>query len=212
MAFSIGNCPGKAGPGAPFPQYTVISSSVEGGTTGVVGRVTNPLEKALVESTAFPSRVYFFTSRQAAQNCVNASGGAVSKPLQQIANAGQAVTNTATGGLDWLKYIADFFHRLTEPQTWVRVGEFAVGGMLIYVGIKAAVTPGGVPAASRNVRQTGRGVGNTVKRTYQAVTPTGRATRTIVRHKRRVSASDTRQRARAIRGKQRNFTRREMYP
>ena len=98
MAFNIGSCPGAAGAGAKFPQYTVISSNIEGGTTGVVGKVDNATAKALVEATAFPSRVYFFTSQTAAQNCINASGGAVSPPLQKIASAGQSVTNAATGG------------------------------------------------------------------------------------------------------------------
>jgi hypothetical protein len=214
MAFNVGGCKGLAGPGAPFPQWTVVASAVAGGTTGVVGKVTNPLEKALVETTAFPSRVYFFTSQQAAQNCVNASGGAVSPPLQGVASGGQGATNTVTGagvtGLDWLKFIADFFHRLTEPQTWVRVAEFAVGGMLIYVGIKATVAPG-LPSA-KSARKAGTVTGGVIRKTYQAATPTGRATRVITKHKARVKASDTRQRARNIRGKQREFKRRELYP
>ena len=95
MAFNVGGCPGAAGAGAGYPQYTVISAPQ--GTTGVVGKVGNSVAKSLVEATAWPNRVYFFTSQQAAQNCVNASGGAVSPALQSIASAGQTATNAATG-------------------------------------------------------------------------------------------------------------------
>ncbi len=40
------------------------------------------------------------------------------------------VTNPLTG-------IEDLAHRLTESFTWVRVGEFIAGSMLLYVGAKA---------------------------------------------------------------------------
>jgi hypothetical protein len=33
--------------------------------------------------------------------------------------------------------IGGFFNRLTEPNTWLRVGEFAIGGIILYVGLKA---------------------------------------------------------------------------
>lgn len=33
--------------------------------------------------------------------------------------------------------IGDFFHRLTEGETWIRVGEVALGAILIYAGVRA---------------------------------------------------------------------------
>lgn len=155
MAFNVGQCAGRAGPGAPFPQWTVISSSLEGGTTGVVGKVTNPLERTAVEVTAFPSKVYFFTSQQAAQNCINASGGAVSKPLQSVASAGQGVTNAATGTITAAGDVVGAITKwLGQPQIWLRGAEIVAGLMLLYLGLKASVTPGGVAPATRGAKQT----------------------------------------------------------
>lgn len=51
-------------------------------------------------------------------------GGAADAPLE---SAGSGIGNTA-----------DFLTRLSDKNTWIRVGEFAVGGILIYVGLKAA--------------------------------------------------------------------------
>jgi hypothetical protein len=63
---------------------------------------------------------------------------------------GSAAANAAvTNPLNFLGNIADFFHRLTEAQTWLRVGEVVAGLMLIYIALKATMTPGGVPVASR---------------------------------------------------------------
>lgn len=47
--------------------------------------------------------------------------------------------------------IGDFFQRLTQPSTWIRVGEFVAGGLLLYIGGSAALR--------------GTAAGETVKRT-----------------------------------------------
>lgn len=36
-----------------------------------------------------------------------------------------------------LAAIGDFFARLTNPHTWLRVGEFAVGGIFLVIGLNA---------------------------------------------------------------------------
>lgn len=106
--------------------------------------------------------------------------------------------------LDLLKYPADFFYRLTQPGTWIRVAEFVVGGMLIYVGVRALVNP--APAV-----QGAKKAGGFTRKAITRVTPTGRAASVIVKHERRVRGQQTRQRAGVIRGKQREFGRRELY-
>jgi len=55
------------------------------------------------------------------------------------ANPGGSLENnlTANTPLAPLGSIGDFFHRLTEKETWTRVGEVALGGILIYAGIRA---------------------------------------------------------------------------
>jgi hypothetical protein len=43
---------------------------------------------------------------------------------------------------------------VTSGKLWVRVGEFAVGALLLYIGLKASVTPGGAQVANQTARQT----------------------------------------------------------
>jgi hypothetical protein len=50
-----------------------------------------------------------------------------------VDKAGQAGTIPGLSGID---AVGDFFSRLTEVNTWIRVGEFAVGGLLLYIGLK----------------------------------------------------------------------------
>lgn len=60
--------------------------------------------------------------------------------LESLLQPGTSAAITAGGqfsGLTGLNAIGDFFQRLSQKQTWVRVGEFVAGGILIYVGVKA---------------------------------------------------------------------------
>lgn len=56
-----------------------------------------------------------------------------------VAGAGAAAAG-AVNPLSYLGNIGDFFYRLTQGATWLRVGEVAVGILLIYVGVKASTT------------------------------------------------------------------------
>ena len=78
-------------------------------------------------------------------------------------------------GLGSIGDIGDFFHRLTEKTTWERVGEFAIGGLLLYIGLKAITSGSGQETAKRTAKKTGSGVGTLFK-----ATPVGRA-RTVKR-------------------------------
>jgi hypothetical protein len=143
-------------------------------------------------------------------SAIGQTGSVLGEVPGAAAKGAENVVATLTNPLDWLKYPADFFHRLTEASTWIRVGEFVVGGMLIYVGLKALLTPG-QQSAIRSTKKAAGGIKGAVTKTAQTVTPTGRATRVIARHETRVKAARTRQRATVIRGKQREFGRRELY-
>lgn len=76
----------------------------------------------------------------------------VIKPAKDTAKA-------VTGGI---VDVGDFFHRLTEPQTWTRVGEVIFGGILVYAGVRAlshgsAVTGSGArSSATRPVKKVAR--------------------------------------------------------
>lgn len=60
--------------------------------------------------------------------------------------------------------VGDFFQRLTQPQTWTRVGEVILGGILVYAGVRALThgsTTAGVGArksATKPVRKVASGV------------------------------------------------------
>jgi|ERR1700689_1651763 hypothetical protein len=49
-------------------------------------------------------------------------------------NAAGGVSNTVSDAGN----VADFITRLSNKNTWIRIGEFAVGAILLYVGLKAA--------------------------------------------------------------------------
>lgn len=57
---------------------------------------------------------------QAAANKLNATG--------------VATPGNVAGQLTGVNAIGDFFQRLTQTSTWIRVAEFVAGGLLIYMG------------------------------------------------------------------------------
>lgn len=56
----------------------------------------------------------------------------------------EANTYNAAGGVSG---VTDFLSRLDQPNLWIRVGEFAVGMILLYVGLRTAF-PSEVAAAT----------------------------------------------------------------
>jgi hypothetical protein len=157
-----------------------------------------------LQAQAHPQNANFAQMLIAANILAGHPTGGVNTPgAPAIANTAQGAGAVATAE-NPLVAVGDFFHRLTEASTWARVGEFVVGAMLIYVGIRAVASPEPVV---RGVKKTGTVAGAVVRN----ITPTGRATRTVARHKARVKASDTRRHAANIRAKRKEFGRREIY-
>jgi hypothetical protein len=157
-----------------------------------------------LEARAHPNHANYFQMLIAANILAGHPTGGVNTPgAPAIANIASGAGTVATAE-NPLVAVGDFFHRLTEAQTWVRVAEFAVGAMLIYVGIKAVASPEPV---IRGAKKTGTIAGAAVRN----LTPTGRATRTVARHKKLVKASDTRWQAANIRAKRKEFGRKEIY-
>jgi hypothetical protein len=75
-------------------------------------------------------------------NALKASGwlGPYSWLQAKGAANGLAAAAPATPGglpLGGIAAIGDFFNKLTEANTWVRVGEFAAGAILLYIGLSA---------------------------------------------------------------------------
>jgi hypothetical protein len=88
---------------------------------------------------------------------ISQTGSVVGNTATAAAKAGEKATYSDP--LDYLQNIGDFFNRLTQPQTYVRIAEGLVGILLVYVAIKAVVTPGGVPVASRKAGSTFKDAG-----------------------------------------------------
>jgi hypothetical protein len=101
-----------------------------------------------------------FTNKLAAQQAAN----------QYNANPGQAGGVNAPGAapginapnpfgtnpLTGITAIGDFFQRLTQPQTWVRIAEFAAGGLLLYIGGNALLRGTAASEAAQNTVSAGK--------------------------------------------------------
>jgi hypothetical protein len=120
---------------------------------------------------------------QSDANAANPSGGSLAQQINAgigaglqndvgvLGTASSAVQSVKNGNpLNALADIGDFFHRLTEKGTWTRVAEFAIGGLLLYVGIKAATRGPAQESVKRGAKRSGSLVGKAAK-----ATPAGKA-------------------------------------
>jgi hypothetical protein len=106
---------------------------------GAIGQITNNFTFAGDAST-------LYTVKQSTTRPPGAKAGPFTTQAQAQAQAdtlnasGRAASVAASPGAvlgNPLNAIGDLAHRLTESQTWIRVGEFIAGGLLLYVGAKA---------------------------------------------------------------------------
>lgn len=128
---SIGHDFPVVGPGGEVEWWVVNQMTRPGGARGpqqtnyVVVSTTGG--KRPVNTVAGP----FSTRAQAVawQSSANTAGNSPGSAAGGIAQA--AVGATGLGAL------GDLAHRLTQPSTWIRVGEVLAGLILIYVGLKS---------------------------------------------------------------------------
>lgn len=74
---------------------------------------------------------------------LESGGQGIGKTVQQAAGGignvaqttGQAIPQSSF--LTGINSIGDFFQRLTQPNTWIRVGEIAAGLLILYIGLTA---------------------------------------------------------------------------
>lgn len=66
----------------------------------------------------------------------DASKGLLSGTSTVPASTKHDISNAAN--LGGVQAIGDFFNRLTQANTWIRVGEVAAGLLLLYIGLNAA--------------------------------------------------------------------------
>jgi hypothetical protein len=135
--------PGAAGPHSGYPQWSFNT------LTKIVSKVDNPTAKAIAITVSFPSKLIFFISQSAADAYMKNQGGGADISKTTINAAGNATTgipNALAGG-----GIGSLF----QSAIWERVAEAGVGLLLLYIGLKAVVTPQGAGSiAQQSVRQT----------------------------------------------------------
>jgi hypothetical protein len=91
---------------------------------------------------------------------VNAAEADYAAALQEQAQPGGANASNPLGaaiqgsGLAPLVDIGQFFHTLREGKTWTRVAEVAVGGILVYAGVRALTSGSTVNRGVRNATST----------------------------------------------------------
>jgi len=90
----------------------------------------------------------------------DASKGLLSGTSTLPASASHAASKAAN--LGGVQAIGDFFNRLTQANTWIRVGEVAAGLLLLWIGLNALFknTAAGdaIQSTERTVRKAGRAV------------------------------------------------------
>lgn len=90
---------------------------------------------------------------------------AAAKAIADKYNKSHVYTIPSPGNpLSGIAAIGDFFNRLTQAQTWIRVGEVAAGGLLLYLGLKAVVTPAGQNVGKQTVKSTASHIASGVKK------------------------------------------------
>jgi hypothetical protein len=62
-----------------------------------------------------------------------------SKPFAPNALTGPGGLPKLANPLGGINAIGDFFNRLTQPNTWIRVGEAVAGLLLVYLGLSAVM-------------------------------------------------------------------------
>lgn len=98
----------------------------------IINRLIGPPALFTVkESTTRPS------GAAAGPYSTQAEAQAKANSLNHTAASANPLTSPATNPLTGVNAIGDLATRLTKSETWVRVGEFLAGGMLLYVGAKA---------------------------------------------------------------------------
>jgi hypothetical protein len=75
--------------------------------------------------------------------------------LNAGARAKTAALNPIGNPLTGVNAIGDLATRLTKSETWIRVGEFLAGAMLLFIGVKAFF-PGTAGAIANGVKKTGK--------------------------------------------------------
>lgn len=122
--------------------------------TGTIQRQCNPLLAASLGLAGYfgtggvpATATNAFPTFAAAQQFAGSQTGSAASG--DIAKAAQAP-------LSGINAVGDFFQRLTQPATWIRVAEFLAGGLLLYLGASAALRGTAAGNAAKQGVSTGK--------------------------------------------------------
>jgi hypothetical protein len=116
-------------PGHPGNDYYVNS------ITHTIQRQANPLLAAALTTSGWGGP-YTWAQAKAAANSPSVPGIA---GMPGSGGSGQGLTAGSPVNLGGLAAIGDFFNRLTQANTWLRVGEVVAGLLLVYIGLNATM-------------------------------------------------------------------------
>jgi hypothetical protein len=105
--------------------------------TGTIQRQGNPLLAASLRATGWMGPYNWATAKAQVAGLKAGIGAATPGGLPTVGPGGN-ILNPVTD-LGGISAIGDFFNRLTEPNTWVRVGEVVAGLLLVYIGLNATM-------------------------------------------------------------------------
>lgn len=125
--------PGVAGPGDGYPQWGV-AGNVGDSASWKIAEAHSDAEKLGLAGRGY---LTWFSSKKAAQDFISSEKAPVLNGKTDIPNP-----------LSGVAAIGDFFSRLTNPHTWLRVAEGLVGVAFLVIGLNALLhNPAGKAAA-----------------------------------------------------------------
>lgn len=141
--------------------------------TGTIQRQSNPILAAGLKATGWQGPFTWAQAKATVAGLQAGIGAATPGGLPTIGPGGN-IGGTITNPLGGIQAIGDFFNRLTQPHTWVRVGEVLGGLLLVYMGLRASFSGTEAEKAVNTVtKPVKKGVS-----TVASVTPAGRALKT----------------------------------
>lgn len=86
-----------------------------------------------------------YPTQAAAEAAASRLNGAVTSAASNANPANTTPQQAIAGAIPGVTDIGDFFHRLSEGETWTRVAEVALGGIILYAALRGMT--GGAQAA-----------------------------------------------------------------
>lgn len=112
------------------------------GATGTIQRQSNPLAAVGLANAGWVG----FPTQALAKAFANKGVAGTAK------SAASSLPNPLTG----VNAVGDFFNRLTEGNTWVRVGEVLAGVLLLYLGLNATFRDTAAGSAVKSTTNTAK--------------------------------------------------------